>query len=93
MIDKLKILGHEYSVIQDPNLYFDETNCAIIHLGKCEIRISTQHPTSRQEEGLIHEIVEALNYHFQLKLEHDKLSQIGEGLYQVLKDNGLLKIP
>ena len=42
------------------------------------------------EEGLFHELVEAVNYHLELRLEHNQITPISEGLYTVLKDNGWL---
>lgn len=93
MIDKLKILGHEYTVGICDEIMPDTGNFAEIIFKKCQIVISSHVSQSKKEEGLIHEIVEALNYHFEMDLPHPKIMQLSEGLYQVLKDNGLLKIP
>jgi len=38
---------------------------------------------------LLHEIIEGLNYHLELELDHRILSALSEGLFQVLRDNKL----
>lgn len=38
---------------------------------------------------ILHEILEALNYHLELKIDHNKLMALEAGLYQVLSDNGI----
>lgn len=93
VIEKLKILGHEYTVTDDLNIQVDDGQVAQINMRSLEIRIGAHLPSSREDEALLHEIVEALNYHLELKLEHRTINQLSEGLFQVLKDNGLLKIP
>lgn len=92
MIDKIKILGHEYTVEMNSEIQQDYEQSAQISHAKCVITIGSRLVDSRREECLMHEIVEALNYHLELRLEHEKITQLGEGLYQVLKDSGLLVI-
>ncbi len=46
-------------------------------------------PQSQQESTLLHEIIEALDFNLELKLEYNQISQLKVGLYQVLKDNGI----
>jgi len=85
---KIKILGHEYAVEQDPLMARDERNGG----GKCNLNalrivIDPTLPTSRRRENLMHEIFEGLNYHLQLELPHDKMSALCEGLFSVMMDN------
>ena len=91
-IKKLKILGHNYTIEHDPDMALDHDACGQLFSRHTLIKISSVHERSRQEESLFHEIIEALNYHLDLSLEHHKITQLGEGMYQVLKDNGLLKL-
>ena len=86
MIEKLKILGHDYSVA-NKNMGFKSDTVAQCNMASLEIEICSSYPESRQKEGLIHEVIEALNYHLELKLPHNKISLLGESLYQVLKEN------
>lgn len=91
MIKKIKILGHEYKVIHE-NISFKEGTAGMCSPQALEIKIDTFHPESRQREALLHEIIEALDYHFELKMPHNQIVSLSEGLYQVLKDNkGILR--
>ncbi|WP_196600522.1 hypothetical protein [Pectinatus frisingensis] len=87
---KIKILGHEYHIIFD-NDYIEKSGG---NTGQCnnyrnEIHICSKLPESSQNEILIHEIIEALDYRLELNLEHHKICALGESLNQVLCDNGL----
>ena len=42
---------------------------------------------------LLHEVIEALNYHLALDLPHNAIMQLEAGLYQVLADNGVNLAP
>jgi hypothetical protein len=42
-----------------------------------------------QESIIIHEILEALNYHLELELPHRTISALESGLYQTLHDAGV----
>lgn len=83
---KVKILGHEYKISYE-DIGYKTGTAAKCNVASLEIKICSSHPESRQKEGLVHEVIEALNYHLEMKLSHNKISQLGEGLYQVLKDN------
>ena len=50
----------------------------------------TQHQEG-QESSLIHEIIEAVNEQNDLKLDHQQISVLETSLYQVLKENKLIK--
>lgn len=41
----------------------------------------------RKDETFIHEVVEILNQQFELELPHWKITALGEGLFQILRDN------
>ena len=82
----INILGHIYTI----NYSSAVKDSAHIYIDKLEIHISKEIRESRQEEGLFHEILEALNYHLGLELEHKQTVAISEGLYSVLKLNNLL---
>ncbi len=89
----IKICGHRYKIkllkdrikedgMENPASSFSRTNTIWIDLNQAESRIET---------CLLHEIIEMLNYELELKLEHRTMSELESGLYQVLKDNKLLK--
>jgi hypothetical protein len=91
MLKKIKILGHDYKVNHINNT-LKEGDAASCNMATLEINICNVHPKTRQMEGVVHEIIEALNYHLELELPHNKIMSLSEGLWQVLNDNeGLLK--
>ena len=46
-------------------------------------------PIERLEECFLHEILEAINGMYEMKLAHWKINTMGEVLYQIIKDNKL----
>lgn len=88
---KIKILGHTYGVEVKP-LQFKEGAQGFHYKNCLLIEVDSMIAKSQQEEVLLHEIIEALNYRLELKLEHCVISSLSEGLYQVLNDAGFLTI-
>ena len=90
---KIKIGGHWFNVEFRENrenqdgMSFPATSHSRVN----KIWIDKNQSQQRQESCLIHEIIEMLNYEFQWDLEHKVISQLDSGLYQVLKDNKLIK--
>lgn len=79
----LKIGGHDYTLIFSPTM--EELGKTIYN--DRIIMINKDADRSIQESTLIHEILHALNS----QLDHTLLDSLAEQLYQVLKDNNLLK--
>ena len=88
--NKVKILGHEYSVIYDEKIFMTESSgCAKACANTLEITLSPQVPESRQAEALMHEIFEMIKYTLNIELDHQTLSALSELLFAVIRDNGL----
>lgn len=86
--DRLKIGGHLVRI----ELVDIEDN-GDSDLEKCRIRINKNLPRTQQEATLIHEIFHFLNTTMDDDtLGHAFLDGTSEQLYQVLKDNDLLKL-
>lgn len=88
----LKIGGQVYKIIlKDMDSDGGSGKAGMNYLVKNEIyiNISKEYHRSQQEQTLIHEIIEALNYLHEYKLEHPTISSFAENIYQVLKDNHL----
>jgi len=88
---KLSILGHKYKVKTWKNTAKEGAGQVY---GRCMVEaltifIATEYPESQVEATLLHEIIEALNYHLELRLEHNQIQGLEAGLYSVLKDAGL----
>ena len=86
----LKIGGHDYIISQNPTCQIDGQVCCGIHNGSRElIEVNPSYPIGTQKSTLLHEIIEAIDWMHELKLEHRVICTLEEGLYQVLKDNKL----
>ena len=92
--NKIKIGSHWYSVkFADLDKIGGNDEPGISYLLKNKIFINTNNNISRsqQEQTLIHEIIEAINYNYELSLPHQSISILGETIYQVLNDNKFLR--
>jgi hypothetical protein len=92
--NSIKIGAYTYKIlkINDRQSKDGSPNPATINTRKQIIWIDAYQHQEQQESSLIHEILEVLDYQFQLKLDHDnQLSVLEAGIYQVLKDNKLIK--
>lgn len=86
---RLKVLAHIYTISEtvEPQLGRGTSGLCCANLLKIELDSSV--PKSRKEEAFLHEIIEALKFHLDIKIEHEDLSALSEGIYTVIRDNGL----
>lgn len=89
MSKSLKIGGNLVKVKID-NTKFSGAPCGQWLSQTNEILINGTYDKQNQETTLIHEIVEAINYLYELNLEHNKIQILEATLYQVLKDNKMI---
>lgn len=89
---KIKIGGKIYRVIIE-NLRdkAGSGDMSMVHPAQQKIWISNEMVQEQQESCFIHEIIEGIKFDNDLKLTHQTLQTLGEQLYQVFKDNKLLK--
>jgi len=87
--NSVKVGGLIIKVEQKNNLASNRDKFGEFSFMEQKITIDESLPQDKKEETLIHEILEALNGYYALNLEHDKISVLGFGLYQVLKENKL----
>ena len=90
---KVKIGGHWYKVLLRKNRERQDGSSS---LGSENSRfnniwIDGNQAITQQESTLLHEIIEAINYLNHLSLGEKEISVLETNLYQVLKDNKLLK--
>lgn len=93
MIKSIRILGLDYKV----ELYTDNrgiNNLGQVNLGHTIIQLSSDRNSPEHLKSvLIHEIIEAINYRLELKLEHNIITSLEAGIFQVLTDNkNILKL-
>jgi len=91
--NRINILGHTYEIKTNKNREWEtgHTAPATSYSRNCTIWIDLNQVESQIESCLIHEILEIINYHLEIKLEHNQISCLETGIYQSLKDNDLLK--
>lgn len=91
--NKIKILGYDYEVVfREDRLKSDGVDNPGTHCSRFQkIWIDKNQNQQQQESTFIHEILEAISYSLELQLPHNIISSLETALYQVLKDNDLLK--
>jgi hypothetical protein len=89
-MSRLKILGYDYKVILAPSVdaggFHDAGNCSSLNQ---VIALAPGLNDQALASTLIHEVLEALNYHLSLELDHGTIMALETGLFQVLNDNGV----
>jgi|GEM_PF-1466783 len=87
---EIKIAGKTYSVeVKDLLKSAGVTNAGKSYSYSQKIWIDTSAHPEQQEETLLHEIIEMLNDTYDMDLDHQDISTISAGLYQIIKDNKL----
>jgi len=86
----IKIGGINYTVKFDHLLGAQRRCFAEHHPFTQEIVLAEGQPPEQAGESLLHEIIEAINNHCQLGLEHLQIQVMGFILHQVLRDNKLV---
>ena len=86
----MNIAGYDYTLKSAPSQEDGGMDdLGRLHLGKQIIIVDTDTHTQQQETTVVHEIFEALNFHYELKLPHNQISILETGWYQVLKSLGM----
>lgn len=83
----LKIGGFQWNVKEVQNLMSDRERLGEMAPRTQEISIEKGSSKQQKEETLLHEIIEVLNWMYNIKLEHYQIELLGVSLHQVLKDN------
>lgn len=84
----VKILGYQYQVVEESG---DDDMGAFgrFNARTQKIQIAGNLHPQGKATAMLHELIEALNYHLQLELEHNVIMSLEAGLYQALVDNGV----
>ena len=86
--DKITVGGITLDVVYE-RIAADRDNFGEISFMKQTITLDPDIKLDKQEDTLVHEILEAINGYYSIGLDHDKLIVMGRVLYQVLKDNNI----
>jgi hypothetical protein len=84
----MKILGYEYKLVDDGDV--DSMGAfGRFHCKSQKLQIAKDLCEQQIVSTTLHEIIEALNYHLEWKLEHPVIMGIEAALYQALCENGV----
>ena len=86
-ITDLKILGYKYTVIEHDDRDTANSNQGSHWASQGRIYINKNQTEEQKVSTLLHEILEAIDYHLELKLKHEQINRLETIFYQVLKDN------
>lgn len=84
---KVKIFGLLYDLIFDTASCRRENRRGASNASYLDITIDPSFPISSQEETLLHEIFELIDYNLELGLDHKTIMALGVVMHQVIKDN------
>lgn len=76
-----------YGCVRAPTLTRDKNALGYSSGNALEIHIDSTIPQQNQETTLLHEILEQINYRYELGLEHQQITILESALYQVIQDN------
>ena len=82
----LRVLSHEFEVLAAPGISGLDAVACVSH-DACRVMVDTDRPESCQREGLLHEVLEELDYRLELKLKHRQITALSEGLADTLLRN------
>ena len=83
----IKIGGHLYSCKVESNFCRDGMGLGNSCGNALTIKIDDSVLVQNQESTLLHEILEQIDYRYELRLEHRDITILETALYQVIKDN------
>lgn len=84
----MKILGYDYVIVQD-GLSDDIGANGRCHINRQRIQVPSDLAPQQLTSTILHEIIEALNYHLELGLEHRVRMSLEAALYQTLTAAGV----
>jgi hypothetical protein len=84
---KIKLFGHEIDVAIDENLERRTGAYGQFSVNTLNMLLDGQVPQSIRLATIIHESIEAINYFNELNLQHNVISAISTGVFELLADN------
>jgi surfactin synthase thioesterase subunit len=84
----MNILGYIYEIDRT------QTEDTLASMGRCmgkmlKIEIAKELNSQQAQSTILHEFIEAINFHLNLQLEHRTIAALETGIYQVLTSNGV----
>jgi hypothetical protein len=87
MIKTINIGGKQYQISLSPRMANGEDHPASFIPRRSRIAIDSELDAQQQYSCLWHEIIEVINWTYELNLEHRTITTLENAIYQVLKDN------
>ena len=84
----MKILGYDYLITFCSDKMLD-VPAGRVHAGLQRIILAEGDHPQQSESTLLHEIIEALDFHLEIGLDERQIKAIEAGLYQCLTENGV----
>ena len=91
MPKSIKIAGLRYDVAAVDNLILERGNFGECNVQKQTITLDKGNRTDKQKETLLHEMLEAMNTHYNIDLSHHQLSLVSVAMTAALLDNENLR--
>jgi len=85
----LDILGYHYTVNETKPLSEMKGNSGTCDLDHSIIELANDAGEDMKLSTLLHEIIEAINFHLEIRLTEAKIKQLEAGLFQALTTNGV----
>lgn len=85
----MNIVGYAYTIKPDPGMARRDNAFGSHSPGALEIEYDQDTHRQMQESSILHEIIEAINYHLELRLRHNQIMALETGLYSTLIDAGI----
>lgn len=85
----MDILGYTYRVDKDKTILQLGEKAGVCYTRDQKISLASDQPSDSLISTFIHEIIEALDYHLELKLKHSQLCAIEVGIFSTLQKAGV----
>lgn len=86
---QLNILGYRYSLDMSKGMEEMNGNVGFCHFDKAQLDVANDLPDDMRNSTILHEIMEAINYHMEVGMTEAQVKQMEVGLHQVLNDNNV----
>jgi len=87
MENELRICGMNCKIEKVKNYARDYTFLGTFCGNDSIIKLDNDLKLEVEQKTLLHEIIESINYQFELDLEHNKISTLETALFGIIKDN------
>jgi hypothetical protein len=84
----MNILGYNYKLVHDRSSDIIDAN-GRLHTATKTIQIANDIADQEVVSTILHEIIEGINHHLELNLEHNTIACLETALYQVFTTNGI----